>query len=189
MSTTTVTVSSLVDEIQQGRAPQMIDVRTPSEYAGGHIPCAINIPMDQFESRKKDLRLDNGVVLVCKGGVRAKIVAGWLPEGNSVRVLEGGTDAWINGNYEVVTSLKTRWSLERQVRLVAGVLILTGAGLALSGVHAAVWLALFVGAGLTFAGATDICPMGILLAKMPWNQSRTAQSGNLQNPCCGIKTP
>lgn len=185
----TVTVESLTNEIRSGQAPQMIDVRTPSEYAAAHIPCAINIPMDQFEARKKDLHLENRVVLVCKGGVRAKIVAGWLPQSGLVQVLEGGTDAWINSGLEVVTAVKTRWSLERQVRLVAGLLILTGAGLAVSGVQAAVWLALFVGAGLTFAGATDICFMGMLLAKMPWNQARTAQSGNAQNPCCGVKTP
>jgi len=164
----------------------MIDVRTPTEYAAGHIPCAINIPMDQFESRRKDLRLEDGVVLICKGGTRARIVAGWIEPGSGVRVLDGGTDGWIKSGLEVVASAKTRWSLERQVRLAAGLLVLCGTVLAVSSVHAAIWLAMFVGAGLTFAGATDICPMGILLAKMPWNQARAAQSGTTtQNPCCG----
>jgi rhodanese-related sulfurtransferase len=159
----------------------MIDVRTVSEYASGHIPCTINIPMDQLEARRKDLRLEEGVVLVCKGGSRAQIVAGWLGGKSGVRVLEGGTEAWQRAGYEVVISAKTRWSLERQVRLVAGVLVLAATLAVVSGVHEAIWLAMFVGAGLTFAGATDICMMGILLAKMPWNKAR----GQAVNPCCG----
>jgi rhodanese-related sulfurtransferase len=180
-----LTVEELKTEIQQGHRPQMIDVRTPTEYAAGHIPCTINIPMDQFEARRKDLHLEDGMVLVCKGGTRARIVAGWLPGSAGVRVLAGGTEAWIKDGLEVVTSAKTRWSLERQVRLVAGLLVLSGTVLATSGIHWGVWLAMFVGAGLTFAGATDICMMGILLAKMPWNQARKIAAGSTPNPCCG----
>jgi len=173
---TTVTATELKQEIASGRRPQMIDVRTPSEYASGHIPCTVNIPMEQVDARRKDLQLDNGVVLICKAGGRARIVAGWLGANSSVRVLDGGTDAWMGSGLEVVTSSKTRWSLERQVRLGAGLLVLLGTVLEIAGIHGAIWLAVFVGAGLTFAGATDICMMGILLAKMPWNQARTAKS-------------
>jgi rhodanese-related sulfurtransferase len=180
---TMVTVEALQDEIGQGRRPQMIDVRTASEYASGHIPCTVNIPMDQFEARRKDLRLADGVVLVCKAGSRAQIVSGWLGGNAAVRVLEGGTDAWICKGLEVVTSAKTRWSLERQVRLVAGLLVLSAAAMAVAGVHGAIWLALAVGAGLTFAGATDICMMANLLAKMPWNQARE-NCTKTANPCC-----
>jgi rhodanese-related sulfurtransferase len=169
---TTVSVAALKDEMKGGRVPQMIDVRTMSEYSCGHIPCAVNIPMDQFEARRKDLRVQDGVVLICKGGSRAQIVAGWLDADSPVRVLEGGTDAWTREGLEVVTSAKTRWSLERQVRLGAGLLVLAGTGLAVSGVSGGIWLAMFVGAGLTFAGATDICMMGMVLAKMPWNKAR-----------------
>ncbi len=179
-----LTAEELRAEIQQGKRPQMIDVRTPSEYATGHIPCTINIPMDQFESRRKDLRLDDGVVLVCQGGTRAQIVAGWLGGQDGVRVLAGGTDAWIRQGLEVVVAGKTRWSLERQVRLVAGLLVLTGAALAVGGVPYAIGLPLLVGAGLTFAGATDICMMGLLLGRMPWNQARAAAGTSGQDTCC-----
>jgi rhodanese-related sulfurtransferase len=177
---TLVSVADLNDEVSSGRRPQMIDVRTSSEYASGHIPCTVNIPMDQFEARQKDLRLEDGVVLVCKAGSRAQIVAGWLGSKANVRVLEGGTDAWRSRGLEVVISAKTRWSLERQVRLGAGLMVLVGTALAAAGVPWGIWLAMFAGAGLTFAGATDICMMGILLAKMPWNQGRTENAGN----CC-----
>lgn len=178
---TTVSVVALKDEIKSGGHPQMIDVRTTSEYASGHIPCTMNIPMDQFEARRRDLRLQDGVVLICKAGSRARIVAGWLGANAPVRVLEGGTDAWARERLELVTSTKTRWSLERQVRLGAGVLVLAGTGLAVSGVSWGIGMAMFVGAGLTFAGATDICMMGMLLAKMPWNKART----DCENSCCG----
>ncbi len=181
---TMLTVAELKDEISRGRRPQMIDVRTASEYASGHIPCTINIPMDQFEARRKDLRLEDGLVLVCKAGARAQIVAGWLGTDAAARVLEGGTDAWTRDGLEVVTSAKTRWSLERQVRLVVGLLVLSGTVLAILGVHEAIWLAMFMGAGLTFAGATDICMLGILLARMPWNRAR-ANIASASNPCCG----
>ena len=188
MSTTTgkistrITVAELKDEISAGRRPHMIDVRSASEYAGGHIPCAINIPMEQFEARRKDLRLEEELVLVCKTGSRSQIVAGWLGENPKVRGLEGGTEAWTRAGLEVVTSSKTRWSLERQVRLVAGLLVLAATVLAVAGVHGTIWVAMFVGAGLTFAGATDICMMGIVLAGMPWNKARAAKA---QNPRCG----
>jgi len=178
---TMVSATALKDEIQRGEHPQLIDVRTASEYGSGHIPCTVNIPMDQFESRRTDLRLDDGVVLVCKAGSRAQIVAGWMGARAGVRVLEGGTDAWIREGFDVVSSIKTRWSLERQVRLGAGLMVLAGTALEIAGLHGAIWLAMFVGAGLTFAGATDICMMGILLAKMPWNQAR---SGTAQNSGC-----
>ena len=135
--------------------------------------------MDQFEARRKDLRLEDGLVLVCKAGSRAQIVAGWLGASVPVRVLEGGTNAWNRAGLEVVTSAKTRWSLERQVRLGAGLMVLTGTVLPAVGIHWGIWLAMFAGAGLTFAGATDICMMAILLAKMPWNQGRKTE-----NSCC-----
>jgi rhodanese-related sulfurtransferase len=180
---TMVSVAALNDEMKGGGRPQLIDVRTASEYASGHIPCTVNIPMDQFEARRKDLRLEAGVVMICKAGSRAQIVAGWLGDKAGIRVLDGGTDAWTHDGLEVVTSSKTRWSLERQVRLGAGLIVLAGTAMAVAGVHWGIWLAMFAGAGLTFAGATDICMMGILLAKMPWNQARVVESHT--NSCCG----
>jgi hypothetical protein len=88
-------------------------------------------------------------------------------------------------------------SLERQVRIAAGTLVLAGAML---GYFAhPYWIALpaFVGAGLVFAGITDTCGMGMMLARMPWNRMAnvsTQPSGNLEDspnqskqssPCCG----
>ncbi len=165
----TVTASGLAQK-SGTRLAQWVDVRSASEYAAGHLPGAMNIPMEQIERRFDDLCPNLPVVLVCQSGTRARIAAGLLqPWRQDVTVLEGGTSAWIEAGFPVVVNAKTRWSLERQVRLGAGLLVL--AGMALAVLVSPYWLGLsgFVGLGLTFAGLTDFCPMGVLLSKMPWN--------------------
>lgn len=158
---------------EQAQGSQWVDVRSASEYAGGHVPGAVNIPMEQIEARLADLDATRQIVLVCQSGTRARLAANMLgPCRKNVVVLEGGTAAWIKAGLPVVASVKTRWSLERQVRLGAGLLVLAGIGLAFA--VSMKWLLLsgFAGAGLAFAGLTDICPMGIFLGKMPWNRPR-----------------
>jgi len=86
-----------------------------------------------------------------------------------ITVLEGGTSAWVQAGLPVVRSVRTRWSLERQVRLGAGLLVLVGVILGFTVSMNWIFLSAFVGLGLTFAGLTDICLMGEFLGKMPWN--------------------
>jgi rhodanese-related sulfurtransferase len=85
--------------------------------------------------------------------------------------VEGGTAAWERAGLQVVRREGRRViSLERQVRIAAGSLVLIGVTLGWL-VHPALFgLAAFVGLGLVFAGVTDWCGMGLLLARMPWNQ-------------------
>jgi len=151
---------------------QLVDVRSPSEFATGHIPGAINIPMDQFESRLEDLSSTKPIVLICQMGKRARMTAGLLePCRLQLSVLEGGTSAWIKAGLPVVQSVRSRWSLERQVRLAAGLLVVIASALVLLGNQRWLFLAAFVGLGLTFAGLTDICPTAELLRRMPWNKA------------------
>jgi rhodanese-related sulfurtransferase len=148
---------------------QLVDVRSPSEFASGHIPGAVNIPMDQIESRLADLSA-GPIVLICQMGKRARMTANLLePCQRQIAILEGGTAAWIQASLPVVTTVKTRWSLERQVRLGAGLLVLVGAMLALTVSARWLFLSAFIGLGLVFAGLTDICPMAEILGKLPWN--------------------
>jgi len=162
----TITVS----ELKQHCGAQLIDVRSASEFAAGHISGAINIPMDQIEGRLDDLDPERPLVLICKSGKRARMTAGLLaPCRQDTAVLQGGTEAWIKEGLPVVCCTKTRWALERQVRLGAGLLVLTGVMLSTFHNPRWIWLSAFVGAGLTFAGLTDICMMGSLLARMSWN--------------------
>ena len=77
------------------------------------------------------------------------------------KVLEGGTDAWRQAGLPLVVSCNTRWSLERQVRLGAGLLALDWALLAVLVSVRWIYLSGFIGLGLTFAGLTDFCPMAL----------------------------
>lgn len=163
-----ITISQLRTGLS--RRSQLIDVRSASEFAARHIPGAVNIPMDQIEARLSDLSAEDPIVLVCKSGTRARMTAELLvPCQRETSVLEGGTDAWIAARLPTVSTVKTRWSLERQVRLGAGLLVTMGVVLALTVNSHWIFLSAFVGLGLTFAGITDFCPMGELLARLPWN--------------------
>jgi rhodanese-related sulfurtransferase len=95
-----------------------------------------------------------------------------MPATANVINVEGGTEAWLAAGLPVVRGKKVM-SLERQVRIAAGAIVLAGAIAAL--VTGNVYFAgipAFVGAGLMFAGISDSCAMGLLIAKMPWNQNR-----------------
>jgi rhodanese-related sulfurtransferase len=167
-----MTVSELAN-IQNRKRMQLIDVRSTTEFAAGHVPGAANIPMDQMEARLDDVQQDLPIVLICKSGTRAGMVSTLLQQCRQVvSVLEGGTDAWVKAELPLVISTRTRWALERQVRLAAGILVVSAAILAATVNISWLYLCGFVGLGLTFAGFTDVCPMGILLAKMPWNGLR-----------------
>lgn len=155
---------------------RVVDVRSAGEYAAGHIPGAVNIPLEELESRLADLEQSGTVVLACQGGRRAGIaceqLTGRHPE---VAVLDGGTKAWSAAGLPLVRSVRAKWSLERQVRFGAGLMVLIGVLLGLLVNGNWLYLALFVGAGLTFAGLTDICGMAFVLARLPWNRPSQSQ--------------
>lgn len=166
----TLTPSQLAAMRERDEPIQIVDVRSPAEYASGHVPGAVNIPLEQVEARKADLD-PRHLVVVCKSGRRAGMACEFLTDHvPGASVLEGGTDAWAAEGRPVVRQTAARWSLDRQVRLAAGILVLTGVGLGFA-VHPG-WFGLagFVGAGLTFAGLTDVCGMASLLGAMPWNR-------------------
>ena len=156
-----------------GRPAQLIDVRSATEFASGHLPGAINIPLDQIELRTADLDLTRPIVLVCQAGTRARLAATLLQHDiPNLAVLDPGTAEWIRSGNPAVCCTVSRWALERQVRLIAGLLVLAGVAL---GVAVSPWflaLTAFIGCGLTFAGATNICPMGEFLARLPHNRLR-----------------
>jgi len=171
---TTLQCESTVDVHQLSTTAedwQCIDVRSATEFAAGHIPRAINIPMDEIENRIGDLRPELPTVLVCQSGKRASMTRSLLARRvPDLYVLSGGTDAWKMSGLPLVASTRSRWALERQVRLGAGLLVLTGVILGFLVNHAWFGLAGFVGAGLTFAGTTNFCAMAHLLALLPWNR-------------------
>ena len=152
-------------------APLLLDVRTPAEFAAVHIPGSYNVPLDTLREHREELRrhLDD-VVLVCRTGNRATMAEGALAEAGmfNVHVLDGGIAAWQAAGAPVNRG-RARWDLERQVRLVAGTLVLLGVlgGLVVPGLE---WLSAAVGAGLVVAAVTNTCMMGMLLARLPFNR-------------------
>jgi rhodanese-related sulfurtransferase len=152
----------------------LLDVRTPVEFAEVHVPQARNIPLDELQPNAPEFPRDQPVYLICRSGQRATKAAERLSREGFTQpvVVEGGMLAWIDANLPVTRGVKKVISLERQVRIAAGSLVLLGAILGWFVHRGFLGLSAFVGAGLIFAGLTDFCGMGLLLAKMPWNKLR-----------------
>jgi len=155
----------------------VLDVRTPAEYAGAHVPQARNEPLDQLQPRALyaagRLPTNSPVYILCRSGGRATRAAElFAREGfDQAVVVEGGTQAWCDAGLPVNRGSVKVISLERQVRIASGSIVLIGILLAWLIHPGFIGLSAFVGAGLVFAGITDWCGMGMLLAKLPWNQS------------------
>ena len=153
----------------------LLDVRTPVEFAEVHVAQARNVPLDQLQPQALAasgvLAKDQPVYVLCRSGARATKAAEKLAQDGFAQgiVVEGGTLAWIAAGLPVTRGQVKIISLERQVRIAAGSLVLAGVLLGWK-VHPGFFgLSAFVGTGLVFAGITDYCGMGLLLAKLPWN--------------------
>ncbi|MBQ1011902.1 rhodanese-like domain-containing protein [Micromonospora sp. M51] len=168
----TLDATGLRELIESGHAPRVLDVRTPAEFETAHIPGSYNVPLDLLKEHRRELRdqLDEDVVLVCRSGARARqaqqALAGvGLP---NLTVLDGGIMSWQAADAPVTRGVP-RWDLERQVRLVAGSIVLVSI-LASVFVPQLKWVAGAIGAGLTVAAVTNTCAMGMLLGKLPYNR-------------------
>lgn len=190
----TITPTELKNLHQRDPSIRLIDVRSPAEFRAAHIPFAENRPLESLDpaavASSGGENSQSVLYVVCQKGGRganvcAKLEAAGLCEAVNVA---GGTTAWEQAGLPVVRG-KGTISLERQVRIAAGLLVVVGTLLG-AFVHP-YWLAVpaFVGAGLTFAGVTDTCGMGMILARMPWNQVGPEDAANTTptNPtaaCC-----
>jgi len=164
------TLASRLDEVE------VVDVRTPGEFEVAHIAGAHNLPLDQLERRVDEVRdlVTSGreVVLICRTDNRsrqaqARLQATGLP---ALPVVVGGMQTW-QAEARPVVQERLRWDLERQVRLVAGLLVLTSI-LASLVWPSARFVAGAVGAGLVIAAVTNTCTMALLLAQLPHNRPR-----------------
>ena len=186
MSVTTISPQELAERCKGGRI-DLLDVRTPVEHRELHAADARNVPLDRLDpaavmQARHDKR-DEPLYVICRSGSRGKqacekFLAAGFP--NVVNV-EGGTLAWAECGLPVVRGKKAI-SLERQVRIAAGSLVLLGVLLGWLVHPAFLALAAFVAAGLVFAGITDTCGMGLVLARMPWNRVEGAPA-----ECCATK--
>ncbi len=173
MPFSTITPNRLDELCRNGQSINLIDVRTPAEYREVHVGIAKNMPLDRLDANAIAVQsggLAMPLYVICKSGGRSRQACEKFATAGFTNVfsVEGGTSAWEQSGFAVVRGQKTI-SLERQVRISAGLLVLLGAGLSYVN---PLWITLsaFVGAGLVFSGITDTCGMGLILAKMPWNQ-------------------
>lgn len=170
-----VSATDLDSYRRAGHAVTVVDVRAPAEVAAAHIPGSYNVPLDQLpEHRDEFHEVGQPIVLVCRSGTRARQAEALLSATGVPRlhVLDGGVLGWEQAGLALVRG-REAWSIERQVRAIAGALVLVGVLGSLLVWQPFVYLALLVGAGLLFAGLTDTCMMGLLLLRLPYNRAAT----------------
>ncbi|MBL8693212.1 MAG: MBL fold metallo-hydrolase [Planctomycetes bacterium] len=170
---------NLNSRLEQKTAMSLVDVRSESEFSNERLAGAINIPLERIAQAAASIPADRPIVLLCASGKRASMAAPAFAGRPGVSVLEGGLAAWKKAGFPLVGGAVGRWSLERQVRLVAGSMVVLGMALGFL-VHPILYgIAGFIGAGLVFAAITNTCGMGIALSKMPWNriESKPEASG------------
>lgn len=150
----------------------LLDVRTPMEHRAVHAEGVELHPLDRLDPAAIATRAAGAPVYVfCQSGGRATIATERLSAAGvpNCAVVAGGTEAWTAAGLPVVRG-KAGMPLERQVRIGAGSLVLLGVVLGATVHPWAFTLSGFIGAGLVFAGVSGWCGMGLLLARMPWNQ-------------------
>lgn len=186
MSVAEITPQRLHELQGQGRPVRLIDVRTPAEFRAIHVPFAINVPLESLDAASV-AGMGNGasedaLYVICRSGNRSDKACAAIEAAGLSNVINvaGGTAAWEKAGYTVIRGKKAV-SLERQVRIAAGGIVLVGAVLALTVHPYFAALSGLIGAGLVFSGVTDTCGMAMVLARMPWNQVRDPQPANSNN--------
>jgi len=171
-----------------GSTIELIDVRTPIEFEESHIAFAKNIPLAELQEKKWATSRTDGnnepVYFICATGSRGETACLLFEKAGFPNVynVEGGMSSCRDGTLPFVRN-RSIISLERQVRIAAGTLVLTG--LLLSFVSPAfLLLSVFVGGGLIYSGITDTCGMGIVLSRMPWNR---VGSPKCEAPSCALR--
>lgn len=177
MSSTTAVLhpNDLVTLRSERPDTRIIDVRTPGEFAGGHIAGSYNVPLPDLTAHRAELTAPGAgpVVLICQSGRRAETAQGHLADIGlaEIRILDGGVAAWTGAGLPLERLEGAGgWTIERQVRGVAGAIVLLSILASLAWTPAR-FIAGAIGAGLLIAALTDTCAMGMLLARMPWNRS------------------
>jgi rhodanese-related sulfurtransferase len=178
----TVTIPEIIDAetvgqlLEQHTPIKLIDVRTPAEFESVHIPGSYNVPLDLLPEHREELSdtLRSPAILICRSGGRASQAAQLLRQANlsHVHILDGGMNAWETARKPVRRG-RQRWSLDRQVRGLAGALVLTSVVAGALVASPLTIVAGAVGAGLALSALTDSCGMAMLLARLPYNRGAT----------------
>jgi rhodanese-related sulfurtransferase len=167
-----VNVQECYDQRGRDSSIPLIDVRTPAEFGSVHAKGAVNHPMESFKADQVEYARDQEIHVICQAGGRSMKISQILETAGFTNIVnvEGGTSAWESAGLPVQKGKKVM-SLERQVRIAAGSLVVIGAVVGQFVHPGGFGLSAFVGAGLVFAGITDTCGMGMMIARMPWNRA------------------
>ena len=172
-----ITPGELSRLLGKSAALELLDVRTPGEYAEAHVPGAKLIPLDDLDVAGycRERAAGGGPVYVlCQSGGRArKAIEQFQRAGfGGGFLVQGGTQAWMDAGLPVDRGQSKVLPLMRQVQITVGFISALGAALALTVHPLFALIPLFAGCGLLFAGLTGICGLALLLAKMPWNRAK-----------------
>lgn len=186
MTVATISPSGLASRRRENEQLELIDVRTPVEFREVHVQFARNVPLDQLEPaavmQGRNGSAGEPLYVICRSGSRGKQACEKFLQAGFENVInvDGGTLAAEQAGLPLVRGKKAM-SLERQVRIAAGSIVLTGAVLGYFVHPYFIGLSAFIGAGLVFSGITDTCGMGMLLARMPWNRCAAESSSCAAN--------
>jgi len=176
----TITSTQLRDLLASSAPLRILDVRTPAEFETAHISGSYNVPLDVLNKHGaeviRQLDHDDDVVLVCRSGQRATQAAEFLRNAGLTggRVLDKGISNWEGQGFAVDRGVQ-RWELERQVRLVAGSIVLSSVVGSVA-VPRLKWLAAAIGAGLTYAAVSNTCATATALSKLPYNRGAASDA-------------
>jgi glyoxylase-like metal-dependent hydrolase (beta-lactamase superfamily II)/rhodanese-related sulfurtransferase len=177
-SFSTVSPKQAYDRLKEPNSV-LLDVRTAQELSEMSVELEniTHIPLPSLPSSIGSISTDDSHYILCRSGHRATMAAMQLLQKGFTKlaVIEGGITSWNKAKLPVKKTATTI-SLERQVRIIAGSLVLIGSLLSLLNLWFIV-IPLFVGSGLVFAGVTDNCLMGILLMKLPYNKKSVFTEG------------
>jgi rhodanese-related sulfurtransferase len=176
MPIATATISDCAALVHGGKPIRLLDVRTAAEFAVVHATGALLIPLNELEpSMIAAMNRPPGeaIYVLCHSGARAAKACQRLTDAGVKDVLcvEGGTTAWEKAGLPVERGSGKVMSMERQVRIAAGSLMLLSIVLAWLIHPAFIAIGAIIGAGLVFSGITDTCGMAAVLAKFPWNRA------------------
>jgi len=180
---TSISPHELSRQLAGGSSAELLDVRTPGEFAAVHVPGARLVPLDALDCAAY-LKLrpagDLPIYVLCQSGGRARRAIGKFQRAgfNGCVLVEGGTQAWVDAGLPVSRGESKVLPLMRQVQIVVGFVSAAGAALALAVNPWFALIPLVTSGGLLFAGLTGFCGLALVLAGMPWNQAGQCDSGS-----------
>jgi len=152
----------------------LVDIREPTEFAAAHIEGARLEPVSVLASLPPAPDKERIAIFHCRSGGRTKTHAQALENRGfaTAYYMEGGLAAWEAAGLPVVKQPGS-FPMPRQIQIIAGFMVLTFTALSFF-LPLFKWFALFVGAGLLFAGISGICFMEKVLSRLPWNNKKCA---------------